>query len=178
MIRWQFIRSPTLLPHSDRQFLYRKLWFREFLGAALYKVWTTRDYPNISQGSVCRVEQSIAVPSAHQQILRELLTLDTASSAGLHREARVQETRQDLHGIQFTVSVQRKPDHLPTIQLVPGNSAPWLKDGLCRLWKQFIDQCSVGTQHNPFAEIRWDVQCNHLVHFDVGGRGRDLALTM
>lgn len=96
----------------------------ESLGAALYKVWTTRDYPNISQGSVCRVEQSIAVSSAHQQILRELLPLDTASSAGLHREARIQETRQYLHGVQFTVSVQRKPDHLPTIQLVPGHSAP------------------------------------------------------
>lgn len=121
---------------------------------------------------------SISVSAAHQQILGELLPLDPAASAGLHRESRVQEARQDLHRVQLAIPVQWEPNHLATVQLVPRGTAAGIQYGLGRLRKQLVDQRAIGAQHDSFAQIWRDVQRHHLVHFDVGGRGRILGLIM
>lgn len=69
-------------------------------------------------------KSKLNVELSHEEILGELLVLDAARVArrGFERESAVEQTRDDLDGVELAVAVEREADDLAALELVPSDA--------------------------------------------------------
>lgn len=117
-----------------------------------------------------------------EQVLRELLALDAAAVARDHPEAGVQQPGDRLHRVQLAVAVEREPDDVAGVLLVPGDAGARVDHRLRRLREHLVQQGAPARQHHPLAQVRAHVQRHalvaaaavvaaHLLRVAVAGRG-------
>jgi len=73
-----------------------------------------------------------------EQVLRKLLAFDAAAVARYHTEAGVQQSGDRLNGVQLAVTVQREPDDVSGVLLVPGDAGTRVDYRLCGFRKYLV----------------------------------------
>jgi len=118
-----------------------------------------------------------------EQVLRKLLTLDAAAVARDHPEAGVQQSCDRLNRVQFTVAVERKPNDVTCVLLMPRDARTGVYYSLRCFRKYLVQQRPSTRQHHPLAQIGAHVQRHafvaaiavaaaHLLGIAIARRGR------
>ena len=108
----------------------------------------------------------------NEQILGELLALNTTAVARRDAESRVQEPRDGLDAVELAVTIKREPYDMSSVLLVPGDTAARLQYRLRRLGEDLVEEGSTAGEHDALAEVRTDVERDAFV----GGLARGALL--
>lgn len=98
---------------------------------------------------------------SNQQIFGELLTFHSSSGTRFYGETCIQKTSQNLHRVKLAESVQREPNDLTSVHLVPGNVGSRVLNGLTGFGKYFVEQRSIGWYHYPLSKVRGNVKSDN-----------------
>lgn len=82
-----------------------------------------------------------------EQILAELLPFNTATVRRHDAKTKVEQTRYDLHRVQFAVTVERESDDVARV-LVPGYPASGIHGSLAELVEELIHKALLTAQHD------------------------------
>lgn len=80
---------------------------------------------------------------AHEEVLRELLTLDTTPIAGRYRETSVQQPRYRLDGVKLAVAVKGESNDVARVWLVPRHAGPGVHHGRRRFGKNLESEKNI-----------------------------------
>jgi len=92
-----------------------------------------------------------------EQVLGELLALDAAAVARDHPEAGVQQSGDRLNRVKLAITVERKPDYVTSVLLMPGDAGSRVDHRLRRLREYLVQEGPSTRQHHPLAQIRTHV---------------------